>query len=90
MYYNGYKVNADRCVSLAAAAGKLGTVQGEESELVGEVYGQGFGIGVAPPGVKPNVSTLVSTRKVNSRGKGKEGTVQSPPLARGSAGQTDG
>ena len=55
-----------------AAGGKPGTVQGDDSGLVGEVDGQGFGVGVAPPGVKPNVSTLVSTRKVKSRGKGKE------------------
>ena len=57
--------------------------------MVGEVDGQGFGIGVAPPGVKPNVSTLVSTRKVKSRGKGKERDSAKSPT-RGSAGQTDG
>ena len=88
-YYNDYKVNADQCVSLAAAGGKLGTVQGEESGLVGEVDGQGFGVGVAPPGVKPNVSTLVSTRKVKSRGKGKE-RDSAKTTTRGSAGQADG
>ena len=88
-YYKDYKANADQCVLLAAAGGKLGTVQGEESGLVGEVDGQGFGVGVAPPGVKPNVSTLVSTRKVKSRGKGKERDSAKSP-ARGSAEQTDG
>ena len=76
-------------MSLVAAGGKLGTVQGDESGLVGEVDGQGFGVGVAPPGVKPNVSTLVSTRKVKSRGKGKERDSAKSP-AQGSAGQNDG
>ena len=52
--------------------GKPGNVPGDDSGFVGEVDGQGFGVGVAPPGVKPNVSTLVSTRKVKSRNKGKE------------------
>lgn len=73
----------------SAAGGKLGTVPGDVSGLVGEVDGQGFGVGVAPPGVKPNVSTLVSTRKVKSRGKGKERDSGKSPV-RGSAGQTDG
>lgn len=73
----------------SATGGKLGTVHGGESGLVGEVDGQGFGVGVAPPGVKPNVSTLVSTRKVKSRGKGKERDSGKSPV-RGSAGQTDG
>ena len=52
--------------------GKQGALQGDGSSLVGEVDGRGFGVGVAPSGVKPNVSTLVSTRKLKSRGKGKE------------------
>ena len=57
-YYNDYEANGDQCASLAATGGKLGTVHGGESGLVGEVDGQGFGVGVAPPGVKPNVSLL--------------------------------
>ena len=88
-YCKKYKANADQCVLLAAAGGKVGTVQGEESGLVGEVDGQGFGVGIASPGVKPNVSTLVSTRKVKSRGKGKERDSAKSPV-QGSAGQTDG
>ena len=51
--------------------------------------GQGFGVGVAPPGVKPNVSTLVSTRKVKSRNKGKERDSAKSPVT-GGAGQSDG
>lgn len=69
--------------------GKPGTVRGDDSGLVGEVDGQGFGVGVAPPGVKPNVSTLVSTRKVKSRGKGKERDSAKSP-AQGGVGQSDG
>ena len=57
--------------------------------MVGEVDGQGFGVGVAPPGVKPNVSTLVSTRKVKSRNKGKERDSAKSPVT-GGAGQSDG
>ncbi|KAJ7382186.1 Kinesin-like protein kif9 [Desmophyllum pertusum] len=79
----------ERDGATSAAGGKQGTVQGDESGLVGEVDGQGFGVGVAPPGVKPNVSTLVSTRKVKSRGKGKERDSAKSP-AQGSAGQNDG
>lgn len=72
-----------------AAGGKPGTVQGDDSGLVGEVDGRGFGVGVAPPGVKPNVSTLVSTRKVKSRGKGKERDSAKSPV-QGGVGQGDG
>ena len=87
-YYKYYGANADQCVLLAVAGDKQSTVQGQDSGLVGEVDGQGFGVGVAPPDVKPNVSTLVSTRKVKSRGKGKE-RDSAKFLARGSAEQTD-
>jgi len=73
----------------SAGGGKPGTVRGDDSGLVGEVDGQGFGVGVAPPGVKPNVSTLVSTRKVKSRGKGKERDSAKSP-AQGGVGQSDG
>ena len=72
-----------------AAGGKPGTVQGDDSGLVGEVDGQGFGVGVAPPGVKPNVSTLVSTRKVKSRGKGKE-RDSAKSAVQGGVAQNDG
>ena len=80
---------SDIVLYFIAAAGKQGTVQGDDSGLVGEVDGQGFGVGVAPPGVKPNVSTLVSTRKVKSRGKAKERDSAKSP-AQGGAGQADG
>lgn len=79
----------NNCFYSVARAGKQGTVQGDESGLVGEVDGQGFGVGVAPPGVKPNVASLVSTRKVKSRGKAKERDSAKSP-AQGSGGQIDG
>lgn len=73
----------------SAAGGKPGTIQGDDSGLVGEVDGQGFGVGVAPPGVKTNVSTLVGTRKVKSRGKGKE-RDSAKSVVQGGVGQSDG
>lgn len=73
----------------SAAGGKPGTIQGDDSGLVGEVDGQGFGVGVAPPGVKTNVSTLVGTRKVKSRGKGKE-RDSAKSVVQGGGGQSDG
>lgn len=79
----------ERDGATSAAGGKPGTAQGDESGFVGEVDGQGFGVGVAPPGVKPNVSTLVSTRKVKSRGKGKERDSAKSPV-QGGVGQGDG
>ena len=62
----------DFIVISPGTSGKPGTVAGDEGSLVGEVDGQGFGVGVAPSGVKPNVTTLVGTRKVKSRSKGKD------------------
>lgn len=79
----------ERDGAASATGGKLGAVPGDDSGLVGEVDGQGFGVGVAPPGVKPNVSTLVSTRKVKSRNKGKERDSAKSPVT-GGAGQGDG
>ena len=69
--------------------GTPGNVPGDDSGFVGEVDGQGFSVGVAPPGVKPNVSTLVSIRKVKSRNKGKERDSAKSPVT-GGAGQSDG
>lgn len=77
------------CIYFVAAADKQGTVRVDDSGLVGEVDGRGFGVGVVPPGVKPNVATLVSTRKVKSRGKAKE-RDSAKSLAPGSGGQMEG
>ncbi|CAH3046499.1 unnamed protein product [Pocillopora meandrina] len=79
----------ERDGATSAAADKQGTVRGDNSGLVGEVDGRGFGVGVVPPGVKPNVATLVSTRKVKSRGKAKE-RDSAKSLAPGSGGQMEG
>lgn len=73
----------------SAASGKLGTIQGDVSGLVGEVDGQGFGVGVAPHDVKPNVSTLLGARKLKSRGKGKERDSGKSTL-HGGVGQIEG
>ena len=86
---SGRLASSDHNLLFVAAGGKPGTAQGDESGFVGEVDGQGFGVGIAPPGVKPNVSTLVSTRKVKSRGKGKERDSAKSPV-QGGVGQGDG
>ena len=75
-------------VSFAAAGGKARTLRDDVRVLVGEVDGQGFGVGVSAPGVKPNVSTLLGTRKVKSRGKGKE-RDSAKSAFQGGVGQTD-
>ena len=76
-------------VLFAAAVGKARTLRDDVRVLVGEVDGQGLGVGVAAPGAKPNVSTLLGTRKVRSRGKGKERDSAKSGF-QGGVGQMDG
>lgn len=80
---------SNNTVLFAAAGGKPRTLRDDVRGLVGEVDGQGFGVGVAAPGVKPNVSTLLGTRKVKSRGKGKE-RDSTKSVFQGGVGQIDG
>lgn len=81
-------VREDREGATSTAGGKTRTLRDDVRLLVGEVDGQGFGVGVSAPGVKPNVSTLLGTRKVKSRGKGKE-RDSAKSAFHGGVGQTD-
>ncbi|XP_029444113.1 kinesin-like protein KIF9 isoform X3 [Rhinatrema bivittatum] len=68
-----------------AAAQKAGLLD-EEGQLVGELDGQGFGVGLAPPSSKPLTSTIKKTKSRKSKERssppGRKESFTSPPAGK--------
>ncbi|EDO44491.1 predicted protein [Nematostella vectensis] len=82
------KQNLEQERSVASAAGgKPGTAMAGEGGLVGDVDGNGFGVGVAGTGVRPNVSALVGSKRSKSRkSRDRDSTGKKSPAAPGDNG----